>query len=133
MLLQLLGYRCVSIFSSRYSSDSLFALCCENIRQWTIHSSKCSFTDPSGQALNIILVFYFSKGLLENVNGVRDINCADILLNEFPLTLLDLSQRGKIKFSGNVHEHYRSKQRHAREQEFNIIQRREPNIPFSTE
>lgn len=90
-------------------------------------------TDPSGQALIIILVFYFSKGLLENVNGVRDINCADILLNEFPLTLLDLSQRGKIKFSGNVHEHYRSKQRHAREQEFNIIQRREPNIPFSTE
>ncbi|KZS14035.1 Uncharacterized protein APZ42_020662 [Daphnia magna] len=75
----------------------------------------------------------FIQGLLENINGVRNINSADILLNEFPLTLLDLTQKGRIRFSGNVHEHYRCKQRHAREQEFNIIQRRQPNIPFSTE
>lgn len=60
-------------------------------------------------------------------------NSADIMLNEFPLTVLDLSQKGKVKYSGNVHEHYLSKQRHSREQEFNIVQRRQPNLPFTTE
>lgn len=83
--------------------------------------------------VSVQLMCAFHQGVIENINGVRNINSADIMLNEFPLTLLDLSQKGKVKFSGNVHEHYRSKQRHAREQEFNIVQRRQPNLPFSTE
>ena len=80
-------------------------------------------------------MYCLNKGVLENVNGLRNINSADILLNEFPLTLLDLSQKGKarIRISGFVHEHYLCKQRHSREQEFNIIQRRQPDIPFTTE
>lgn len=74
------------------------------------------------------------QGLLEDANGVRNINSSDILLNEFPLTMLDLSRKSKaVKFTGYGHEHHRSKNRQSREQEFNLIQRRPPDIPFTTE
>lgn len=65
--------------------------------------------------------------------GVRNINSADILLNDYPLTLLDLTRRGQVKFTGHVHEHHRAKLRHLREQELNIINKRNPDIPFTTQ
>lgn len=53
-------------------------------------------------------------------------------MNEFPLTLLDLTRKGRIKFSGHVHEHYLNREKHSREQEFNIIQRKQPDVYFPT-
>jgi len=75
------------------------------------------------------------QGLLEDDQGLRNINSTDILLNKFPIAMLDISNKsnGIIKFSGYVHEHYRRKQRQIRQQELNIMQRKQHDIPFTTE
>lgn len=77
----------------------------------------------------------YLQGLLEDANGSRSISSADILLNELPLTLLDLTRKdgGVYKFTGHFHEHYRARQRQSREQEFNIIQRRNPETPYTAQ
>lgn len=73
------------------------------------------------------------QGLLEDPQGSRNINSAGILLNKFPLTLVDLSHKGRVKFSGYLHEHYRRKQRQLRQQEYNIIENHEPDVLFTTD
>lgn len=73
----------------------------------------------------------YIQGLVDD--SPKNINPSDILLNRLPVTLLDLSDKGTVKFSGYLHDHYRRKQKQYRQQELNILQQKQHDIPFTTE
>ena len=79
----------------------------------------------------IDLFIFYVQGLVED--SKKSVKPSDILLNQLPVAVLDLSRKGTIKFSGYLHEHYRWKQRQCRQQELNILQQKQYDIPFTTE